>query len=123
MRTLLFVSLCLVGCAGVQLPKEKLGDDPGAMLFNGYAKPKVECYACHNGDAKGTIRGPGLADEVAEHSDEQLKEVIKEGDGRMPAHKDLMSDEEVGQILAWLRVTFPTAAPAAAPAAAPVPAP
>src|SRR5687767_11995746 len=109
MRSLIFVSVVLMACAGVQLTKEKLGDDPGALMFNGYTKPNVVvCYSCHNGDAKGSMRGPGLADEMAEHSDEQLRDVIKEGDGRMPAHKDKMTDEEIGQVLAWLHTTFPT---------------
>ena len=77
MRPLLFATLCLMACAGVQLPREKLGEDPGALLFNGYVKPEVDCYVCLNGDAKGATRGPGLAEELVDHSDEQLIEVIK----------------------------------------------
>jgi mono/diheme cytochrome c family protein len=95
-------------CAGVQLPKEKLGDSPGALMFNGYTKAEVGCYACHNGDAAGTMRGPGLADHVRDDSDSQLAEVIKNGNGRMPAHKDRLTDDEVGQLVGWLRATFPT---------------
>ena len=120
MRFLLFASLCLMACAGVQLPKEKLTDAPGGLMFNGYTKQDVACFTCHNGDAKGAMRGPGLADEVVDKSDEQLSETIKNGDGFMPAHKDRLNEEEIGQILAWLHTTFPAPAkPAAAPAAAP----
>ena len=116
MRSLIFASVCLMACAGVQLPKEKLGDEPGGLLFNGYTKADVACFSCHNGDAKGTMRAPGLADEVGDHSDEQLATTIKEGDGRMPAYKDRLNDAEVAQILAWLHTTFPTPAKPTAPA-------
>lgn len=127
MRSLIFASLCLMACAGVQQPKEKLGDAPGALMFNGYTKADVSCYSCHNGDAKGTMRAPGLGDVFSDHSDEQLASAIKDGEGRMPAHKDRLNDAEVGQILAWLHTTFPAeakpAAPAAAATEAPAPAP
>ena len=118
MRALIFAAVLSMACAGVQLPKEKLGGDPGALMFNGYTKADVACFSCHGGDGKGSMRGPGLADEVEEHSDEQLRDVIKEGDGRMPAHKDRMSDDEIAQVLAWLRVSFPTPLKPAAPAPA-----
>ena len=110
LRLVVVVSLCAAGCAGVALPKEKLTDAPGGLMFNGYTKTNIDCFMCHNGDAKGTMRGPSLADPVADNSNEQLTDVIKNGDGRMPAHKDRLSEEEIAQILTWLRGNFPTPA-------------
>jgi mono/diheme cytochrome c family protein len=93
-------------CAGVPLPRESL-DNPGALLFNGYTKDKVDCFRCHNGDGRGSGRGPSLAARVPKKSDERLGKVIREGDGPMPGFKDSLTDEEVGQLLGWLRASFP----------------
>ena len=102
MNRALVVVLALTGCAGVPLPKESL-TDPGALLFNGYVRPNVDCFSCHNGDAKGA-RGPGLARAVREHSAEKLGALIRKGPGPMPAYAtDVLSDEELGQIVSWLR--------------------
>ena len=103
-------SLSAAGCAGIALPKEKLTDSPGGLMFNGYTKTNIDCFMCHNGDGRGTMRGPSLADHVVDSSDEQLSDVIKNGDGRMPAHKDRLSAEELAQILTWLRTNFPSPA-------------
>ena len=108
---LLLASLSLAACAGIPLPKDKLVDSPGGLIFNGYAKTNIDCFACHNGDAHGTLRGPSLADYVHDSSDSQLADVIKDGQGRMPSHKDRLNDEEIAQILAWLHGTFPSATP------------
>jgi mono/diheme cytochrome c family protein len=93
-------------CAGVQVPKEKL-QDPGALLFNGYTRPDIDCYHCHNGDGTGTVRGPNLAKEVPTMSDAQITHIIREGAGIMPAFKDKLSPDEFTQIVAWLHNSFP----------------
>jgi mono/diheme cytochrome c family protein len=92
-------------CAGVQLPKESLSD-PGALLFNGYVDDKVDCWNCHNGNGQGAGRGPNLANRVPKKSDERIHKVIKEGSGFMPAFRNL-SEEQVTQLISWLRTTFP----------------
>jgi mono/diheme cytochrome c family protein len=104
------------GCAGVQLPRQSL-TDPGQLLFNGYTKPEVNCYHCHNGDGKGA-RGPNLTKRVPGMTDEGIKNTILDGKGFMPSFKGKISDEEIGQITTWLRAAFPKEAPAAAPAPA-----
>ncbi|MEW5737599.1 MAG: cytochrome c [Myxococcota bacterium] len=102
------VLLLATSCAGVPLPKESLSD-PGALLFNGYTKEKVDCFRCHNGNAQGSGRGPGLATRVPKKSDERLGKVIREGEGFMPSYKDDLTDEEVAQVIGWLRASFPQA--------------
>lgn len=109
MRFAVLVSAFVVSsCAGVQLPKDSLAD-PGALLFNGYTHEKVDCWRCHNGDGLGSAKGPGLALRVPKKSDERLAQVIREGKGRMPGFKDDLSDDEVTQLVAWLRGAFPHA--------------
>ena len=118
-RLALLLPFILSSCAGVQLPKEKLGDVPGALLFNGYSNPKVECFKCHNGDGRGTWRGADLREEIPGADDAVLTGFVMDGTGWMPPQKEFLKAEELAQILAWLHTQFPD--PAAAPAPAPAP--
>ena len=92
-------------CAGVPLPREGLSD-PGQILFNGYAKPEVDCYRCHNGDGHGA-RGPDLATRVPGLTDDGIKNTIMDGKGwGMPSFKGKASDQDVAQLASWLRANF-----------------
>ncbi len=93
------------GCAGVPLPRESL-TDPGALLFNGYTKPEVNCFHCHNGDGHGA-RGPNLTGRVPGLTDEGIKNTIVDGKGFMPGFKGKITDEDIAQITTWLRASFP----------------
>jgi mono/diheme cytochrome c family protein len=125
MKTLRLVAPLVVvlgsSCAGIPLPRESL-TNPSALLFNGYAKPDVACYKCHGGDGKGTMRGPNLFKGAPEKTDKEIVEYIKNGKSFMPSFKDKLNDDEVNQLLAWVRETFPSPAAASTPAAAPAPA-
>ena len=100
--------LCLAACAGVQLPKEQLRT-PGELLFNGYTKAEVDCWHCHNGDGKGSGRGPALPSRVRKRSVDQLRETILNGDGFMPKFRAKLTDDEVTQLVTWLQEAFPPA--------------
>lgn len=102
MMLALWTSACAVG---VQLPREEL-TSPGALLFNGYTNPKVDCFRCHNGDGKGA-RGPSLIKRVPASSDEELRKVVTKGGRRMPSFGEKVSDDEVTQLVEWLRQAFP----------------
>jgi mono/diheme cytochrome c family protein len=97
----------VAACAGgVQSPRSALNQDPGALLFNGYAKADIECFQCHNGDGGGSGRGPNLGDRVPKLSDDQVMKAIDEGPGWMPAFKDKLNETEKKQLVAWLRARF-----------------
>lgn len=65
------------------------------------------CAGCHGTDLAGA-RGPSLfADSLLlATSDAQLLHTIQNGlpDGGMPAFKDRMSDDEIGELIAYLRI-------------------
>lgn len=98
------VALVLAGCAGVPLPREQLSD-PGALLYNGYTKPKVNCFICHNGDGKGA-RGPALVSKMTRLSEEKVVRVIRDARGFMPEFGSKMTDEEIVQVARWIKSTF-----------------
>jgi mono/diheme cytochrome c family protein len=115
MRTWRLAALCvlLAGCAGVQLPQAQL-TAPGALLFNGYKNPDVNCYHCHNGDAQGSMRGPNLATRVPTMADAQIQSIIETGKSFMPSFKGKVSQAEIDDVIAWLRSSFPSAPDAGA---------
>jgi len=96
-----------IGCGGggAQLPRDQI-TDPAQSLFNGYAKSAVDCYECHNGDGRGTKWGPPLAQRVPRLTDDQIRGVIVDGRGKMPAFRAKLTDAEVGELVTWLRARF-----------------
>jgi mono/diheme cytochrome c family protein len=100
----------LVSCAGTQIAKDRISD-PGEALFNGQTSPKIDCYRCHNGDGKGTWRGPNLADQVPKMTDGAIARAIYDGPGMMPSYQGTIDDQQIAAITAWLRTRFPSATP------------
>lgn len=98
------VALALCSCAGVPLAREGL-TDPGALLFNGYTRSEVDCYTCHNGDGRGA-KGPALIFKVPRLSEDKVARTIRNGKGVMPKYGAKLSDDEVAQLVTWLKATF-----------------
>jgi mono/diheme cytochrome c family protein len=112
MRTWSAVPLLLAlgaGCAATttQLPREQL-TDPGALLFNGYARPEVGCHKCHGGDGRGAAKGPSLEKRVPKYSAAELVSIIREGSKKMPKFgPNKATDDEVQALVAWMQAAFP----------------
>lgn len=107
-------ALALVGivasCAGTQIAKDRISD-PGEALFNGQVSSNIDCYKCHNGDGKGTWRGPNLAEQVPKLSDKAIAVIVNEGPGMMPSYQGKIDDQQMAAITAWLRKQFPGGTP------------
>jgi cytochrome c len=78
------------------------------------AKGKVvfeQCAVCHNADSDEKKMGPGLKglfkkDKLAngkKPSDATVTAKINEGGNGMPAYKDMLSDQEKDDLLAYLK--------------------
>ncbi len=70
----------------------------GAVLYSTY------CASCHGANGQGGGGNPSLRDEVPETSDAELRNVILNGDGRMPAISVPADDLPV--LISYLRATF-----------------
>ncbi len=87
-------------------------DDPGVaavldlqgVVVDGAAVFAESCTACHGPDAKGNEAGPDLVDKLTRREDAEVVETILYGGlGQMGAYEDILADQEVADVLAWLR--------------------
>jgi cytochrome c6 len=77
---------------------------PGAATF------KAKCVLCHGADGTGnTPLGKQLqaadlhSKDVQKHTDAELRKVIHDGQTNMPPFGDQLSDEEITQVLKYVR--------------------
>ncbi|OZI50309.1 cytochrome-c oxidase, cbb3-type subunit III [Bordetella genomosp. 5] len=105
-----------------------LASDP-VRVFRGKREFGNFCVACHGVDGKGNtaLGAPNLTDDVWLYgsSEASIVRTIREGrDNRMPAHKEILTPEQIRLLTAWVwglsnRSTAAAAAPAAPASAAP----
>ena len=76
----------------------------GTTGLDGEALYASHCAACHGADGKGNTIGPDLEGEVMRHSDEELVDVMLNGDGSMAPVA--ISEDEAYAIAGWLRTIF-----------------
>jgi cytochrome c6 len=77
--------------------------DAGALF-------KAKCAACHGPDGKGeTSMGKTLkvrdlsSDDVQKQTDAQLTDAIGIGKGKMPAYKGKLTDDQIKQLVGYIR--------------------
>jgi mono/diheme cytochrome c family protein len=102
-KTLLLLPLALLAACGDK------GDDTGGSGLTGDATAgesvfASNCAACHGTDASGGS-GPDLGAHVPGMSDSEIQSVIENGEGLMPAISTL-SDQDIADVIAWLRGEF-----------------
>jgi mono/diheme cytochrome c family protein len=96
-------------------PTGKDAEKAGAVLFRSKG-----CAYCHGGDAQGTEKGPSLADVRKKLTAEQITGQIEKGGMKMPSFADALTEDEVTELVAFLRSRHRPAIPPPAPASAPV---
>jgi cytochrome c6 len=71
---------------------------------------KAKCAACHGADGKGnTSMGKTLkvrdltSEDVQKQTDAQLTDVTANGKGKMPAYKGKLTDDQIKQLVAFIR--------------------
>lgn len=118
MRNVLFALASLVlflpACAGDgDGEDEGSGDDVDAILMltgdadNGATVFSSKCASCHGAMGEGGI-GPALATEAKNESDEDIVTDVLNGIAgtSMPSFRDQLSDQEVADVLAFIRRDF-----------------
>jgi cytochrome c len=100
------LTLCITLAVGskVMLSAQKGDAAKGKEVFE-------QCGVCHNADSEEKKMGPGLKglfkkDKMAngkKPTDATVKARVEEGGGGMPAYKDMLSDQEKEDLLAYLK--------------------
>jgi mono/diheme cytochrome c family protein len=94
----------------------------GAVLYRDKG-----CGHCHGAALDGTPKGPALADisKDKEWPPEKLTDHILDGGPKMPPFRESLTDDEIAQLVAYLRAkdrpVLPQPANDSAPATAPAP--
>ena len=106
--TLTSLSLgALLAASLVTAQEEKKTVDPvvaGKEVFE-------QCSGCHNADSDEKKMGPGLKGLFAKAkmkngkkpTEETVKALINAGGGGMPAYEDMLSKDELSQVMAYLK--------------------
>lgn len=64
------------------------------------------CDVCHGANGAGGA-GPALSDIAAELADDEIADAIENGtDGGMPPAGDALTDDEIGDLVAYIRQEF-----------------
>jgi cytochrome c6 len=83
---------------------------------SGVATFKAKCVLCHGADGAGnTTLGKQLqaanlrSKEVQKKTDAELTKAVHDGNGNMPPFADQLSDDEIAQVVKYLRTLGKTA--------------
>ena len=91
---------------------QKADEQAGAILYRDKG-----CPQCHGAALEGNKKGPALADirDDKEWPPERLTKQIMDGGPKMPPFADSLTDQEIAQLVAFLRAKDRPAPPPAAP--------
>ncbi len=96
-------SICLV-IAGLAQAQATSSSQKGGEIYKG------KCAMCHGADGTGqTVIGKAdkirdlTSSEVQSQHDSELKNIIENGKGKMPAYKGKLTDVQVEQVVAYIR--------------------
>jgi mono/diheme cytochrome c family protein len=95
----------------------KSAEQAGAVLYRDKG-----CPQCHGVDLAGNKKGPPLAEIRIDKAwpPERLTKQILDGGEKMPPFREALTDDEIAQLVAYLRAKDrPAPPPAAAPPASP----
>ncbi len=95
-----FLMLNVTGCEKKENP---FPDDVGGQIFQGNKIVNVKCSGCHGALGGGGMSAPKLLDYVKNASSEEFVETVIKGRGGMPPFDGLLKEDEVLQIIDWLK--------------------
>jgi len=83
---------------------------PQCARADGESVYKAKCAMCHAADGSGsTAIGKAMklrdlrSEDVQKQTDEQLIDITANGKAKMPAYKGKLTDEEIKQVVAFIR--------------------
>jgi mono/diheme cytochrome c family protein len=105
MKIRLNIWLSLLLALAVMAPRMRGDTAKGAEVY------KAKCAACHGADGKGettigkTLKVKDLAlPEIQNQHDSELKTLLENGKGKMPAYKGKLTNEQIESLVQYIRV-------------------
>jgi len=97
----------LFASVSAQVPDTHAADQAGGALFHD------NCARCHGANLEGTKKGPALAEINTKKrwTDDRITHRILNGGGRMPAFRDSLHEDQIQQLVAFLRAENRPATP------------
>jgi len=111
-RILLAAAILTFAPACTEAEEENPDTDAILALSGDTANGKVaydkSCANCHKADGSGdaSLNYPSLAEHAKHESDGEIVTVILDGEEAMPAFRASLSDQEVADILAYIRAEW-----------------
>jgi len=104
MKRIAIGAVVLALVSSLAAPAAFADSETGAALF------KTKCAMCHGADGKGdTAMGKNFklrdlsSDDVQKVHDSEMKTLIENGKGKMPAFKGKLTDKQLGDVIQFLR--------------------
>jgi mono/diheme cytochrome c family protein len=97
-RTICAAILAAAATSCYASSKTKLAEQAGANLFRDKG-----CGYCHGAMTEGTHKGPSLQEIRKSWKAPQITDQILNGGRKMPPFSDSLSNDQVAQLVAWLR--------------------
>jgi mono/diheme cytochrome c family protein len=110
LRILPALFLALIASGSAQVPDAQAAVQAGAILF------RDNCARCHGANLEGGKKAPALAEirQKKHWTDERITHRIQNGEGKMPPFRDSLNNDQIQQLIAYLRAdNRPTPPPAA----------
>ena len=91
--------LVLVAAGSAQAPGADAAAQAGAVHF------RDNCVRCHGANLEGSKKGPALAEIRTKKrwTEERITNRILNGEGKMPPFRDSLSNDQIQQLIAYLR--------------------
>ena len=117
-RALFLLLSALIAAPAIHASDTKAAEQAGAILYRDKG-----CGFCHGASLEGTKKAPALAEirKQKPWTTEKISNQILDGGQKMPPFRESLSDEQISQLIAYLRSKNRPTPPPAAPAAPPAP--
>ncbi len=100
-------SFCLVLLTGCEAEPPGHIKDPGHLVYLGFGSNReVQCSRCHGEEGTGGMLGPKLRGIAQRKGESYVRETIRngkgEGDNKMPAFAQDLTEEQIEQVIRFL---------------------
>jgi mono/diheme cytochrome c family protein len=92
--------LALLGAGSAQSPDTHAAEQAGAVVF------RDNCARCHGANLEGSSKAPALSEirKKKHWTDERITNRVLTGVGKkMPSFRDSLSEQQIQQVIAYLR--------------------